>query len=77
MCARALTPHPGDVQRVAQKYIQPGRFAVVVVGDRKVIEPGREPNGPQAPKRTRLGTTSKAASKLMILATACSCMIAT
>ena len=29
-----------DVQRVAQKYIQPGRFAVVVVGDRKVIEPG-------------------------------------
>ena len=29
-----------DVQRVAQKYIQPGKFAVVVVGDRKVIEPG-------------------------------------
>jgi zinc protease len=29
-----------DVQRVAQKYIQPGRVAVVVVGDRKVIEPG-------------------------------------
>jgi zinc protease len=29
-----------DVQRVAQKYIQPNRFAVVVVGDRKVIEPG-------------------------------------
>ena len=29
-----------DVQRVAQKYIQPDRFAVVVVGDRKVIEPG-------------------------------------
>jgi predicted Zn-dependent peptidase len=29
-----------DVQRVAQKYIQPGRFAVVVVGDRKTIEPG-------------------------------------
>jgi zinc protease len=29
-----------DVQRVAQKYIQPGRFAVVVVGDLKVIEPG-------------------------------------
>jgi predicted Zn-dependent peptidase len=27
-----------DVQRVAQKYIQPDRFAVVVVGDRKTIE---------------------------------------
>ncbi|RPJ74892.1 MAG: insulinase family protein [Acidobacteria bacterium] len=27
-----------DVQRVAQKYILPGRFAVVVVGDRKTIE---------------------------------------
>src|SRR6202022_3220536 len=29
-----------DVQRVAQKYIAPGRFAVVVVGDKKAIEPG-------------------------------------
>lgn len=29
-----------DVQRVAQKYIAPGRFAVVVVGDQKAIEPG-------------------------------------
>jgi zinc protease len=29
-----------DVQRVAQKYILPTRFAVVVVGDLKVIEPG-------------------------------------
>ncbi len=29
-----------DVQRVAQKYIQPTRLAVVVVGDRKIIEPG-------------------------------------
>jgi len=29
-----------DVQRVAQKYIQPQRFAVVVVGDRTAIEPG-------------------------------------
>jgi len=29
-----------DVQRVAQKYIQPSHFAVVVVGDLKKIEPG-------------------------------------
>jgi zinc protease len=29
-----------DVQRVAQKYVQPNRFAVVVVGDLKTIEPG-------------------------------------
>ena len=29
-----------DVQRVAQKYIKPDRLAVVIVGDRKVIEPG-------------------------------------
>jgi predicted Zn-dependent peptidase len=29
-----------EVARVARMYIQPGRFAVVVVGDRKVIEPG-------------------------------------
>ena len=29
-----------DVQRVAQKYIQPGRFAVVITGDRQAIEPG-------------------------------------
>jgi zinc protease len=28
-----------DVQRVAAKYILPSRFAVVVVGDRKTIEP--------------------------------------
>jgi len=31
---------PADVQRVAQKYIQPGRFTVVVVGDLKTIESG-------------------------------------
>jgi zinc protease len=29
-----------DVQRVARKYIQPDRVAVVVVGDRATIEPG-------------------------------------
>ena len=28
------------VQKVAAKYIQPARFAVVIVGDRKTIEPG-------------------------------------
>jgi hypothetical protein len=26
------------VQRVAQKYIQPNRFAIVITGDRKTIE---------------------------------------
>lgn len=34
---RAVTAE--DVQRVAARYIQPDRFAVVVVGDRKVVEP--------------------------------------
>jgi zinc protease len=29
-----------DAQRVAQKYIQPGRLAVVIAGDRAAIEPG-------------------------------------
>jgi predicted Zn-dependent peptidase len=29
-----------DVQRVAQNYIDPDHFAIVVVGDRKVIEEG-------------------------------------
>src|SRR4029078_11600276 len=29
-----------DVQRVGQKFIAPGKFAVVVVGDLKAIEPG-------------------------------------
>jgi len=29
-----------DVQRVAQKYIQPGRVIVIIVGDLKTIEPG-------------------------------------
>jgi len=29
-----------EAQRVAQKYVQPGRLAVVIVGDRAAIEPG-------------------------------------
>ena len=29
-----------DVQRVAQRYVDPTKFAVVVVGDRKAIEAG-------------------------------------
>jgi len=29
-----------DVKRAADKYIQPDKFAVVIVGDRKIIEPG-------------------------------------
>jgi predicted Zn-dependent peptidase len=35
---RAVTP--ADVERVAHKYIDPQKLLVVVVGDRKVIEPG-------------------------------------
>jgi len=35
---RAVTA--ADVQRVAAKYIQPDKLAVVIVGDRKTIEPG-------------------------------------
>jgi zinc protease len=35
---RAVTA--ADVKRVADKYIQPDKFAVVIVGDRKIIEPG-------------------------------------
>lgn len=29
-----------DVQRVAREYIDPGKLTIVIVGDRKVIEPG-------------------------------------
>ncbi len=35
---RAVTP--ADVQRAAERYIQPDKFAVVIVGDRKAIEAG-------------------------------------
>jgi zinc protease len=35
---RAVTA--ADVKRAADKYIQPDRFAVVIVGDRKAIEAG-------------------------------------
>ena len=28
-----------DVQRVARQYVNPGRLAIVVVGDRKTVEP--------------------------------------
>lgn len=35
---RAVTA--AEVKRVADKYIQPDKFAVVIVGDRKAIEPG-------------------------------------
>lgn len=35
---RAVTA--ADAQKAAERYIQPDKFAVVVVGDRKVIEPG-------------------------------------
>ena len=35
---RAVTA--ADLKRVADKYIQPDKFAVVIIGDRKVIEPG-------------------------------------
>ena len=35
---RAVTA--ADVKRVADQYIQPEKFAVVIVGDRKLVEPG-------------------------------------
>jgi zinc protease len=35
---RAVTA--ADVKRAADKYIQPAKFAVVIVGDRKIVEPG-------------------------------------
>ena len=38
--ARIQAVTAADTQRVAAKYVNPGRAVVVVVGDRKVIEPG-------------------------------------
>ena len=37
---RILAVSQADVQRVAEKYLDPGRMAIVVVGDRAKIEPG-------------------------------------
>ncbi|MBI4886362.1 MAG: insulinase family protein [Acidobacteria bacterium] len=37
---RVMAVTADSVRRAAQQYIQPSRFAVVVVGDRKTIEPG-------------------------------------
>jgi zinc protease len=37
---RVMAVTSADVKRVAEKYIQPGKFAVVIIGDRKTIEPG-------------------------------------
>jgi len=34
---RVLAVTPADVQRIAQRYLVPGRMAVVVVGDRKTV----------------------------------------
>ena len=38
--ARVRAVTAADLKRVADQYIQPDKFAVVIVGDRKVIEPG-------------------------------------
>ena len=39
-CRTSRPSAPPTLQRVAQKYIQPDRVAVVIVGDMKAIEPG-------------------------------------
>ena len=36
-----------DINRVANKYLDPSKMAIVVVGDRKVIEPGLKDLGYQ------------------------------
>ena len=38
--ARVRAVTAADVKRVADKFVQPDKFAVVIVGDRKIIEPG-------------------------------------
>ena len=38
--ARVRAVTQAEVQRAAERYIQPDKFAVVIVGDRKVVEPG-------------------------------------
>jgi predicted Zn-dependent peptidase len=38
--ANVQAVNAGAIQKMAQTYIQPSRFAVVIVGDRKTIEPG-------------------------------------
>jgi predicted Zn-dependent peptidase len=38
--ARVAAVTAAEVKRAADKYIQPDKFAVVIVGDRKLIEPG-------------------------------------
>ena len=38
--SRVAAVTAADVRRAAEKYIQPDKFAVVIVGDRKAIEPG-------------------------------------
>ena len=46
LCQRKAThgmPNATDAQRIAQTYIQPDRMAVVIVGDRKIIEQGSVP----------------------------------
>ena len=36
---RVLAVTPSDVQRAAQQYLVPGKMTLVVVGDRKTVEP--------------------------------------
>ncbi len=38
--ARVNAVTQADIERVANRYLDPGRMAILVVGDRKVVEPG-------------------------------------